>query len=426
MEVPEGTLETTQIGLRVRGDNLLKLFNTLGKKIETFRPVRKEVVTIFTCGPSVYQKAHIGNFRTFLFEDILARYLEYSGYSVRRGMNFTDIEDKSIKEAEKRRTTVDHIATRNIHEFLREMNLLRMKKPDYLPRASECIGEAVDIIEYLLACRIAYWYKGNVYFDPLRYPGFGRLYGLDMAKWPSKKRRFHKDTYPGMHWNMGDFILWHGYKEGEKYSWDTRIGRGRPSWNVQDPSMISKYFKETLSIYCGGIDNLFRHHDYTLAILESVRPYPMARFWLHCQHLFVEGRKMSKSTGNILYTDSLQMKGYNMAEIRFFLTYGHYRERIDYSYRNMEFIAGKLRTFKKLVRKINSKAGRRSDLESKIVRRIRSIFAVCMDDDLNLKKAFDGLYETISGVNVDTLKAGEAAGIIKTLKEIDEVFKVIF
>jgi cysteinyl-tRNA synthetase len=405
---------------------VLKLFNTLGKRIKTFRPVRREVVNIFTCGPSVYQKAHIGNFRTFLFEDILTRYLEYSGYAVRRGMNFTDIEDKSIKEAEKRKTTVDHIAKRNIHEFLREMNLLRMKKPDYLPRASECIGEAVDIIEYLLARQIAYWYRGNVYFDALKYPGFGKLYGLDMSKWPKEKRRFHKDTYPGMHWNMGDFILWHGYKEGEKYFWDTRIGRGRPSWNVQDPSMISKYFKETLSIYCGGIDNLFRHHDYTLAILESVRPYPMARFWLHCQHLYVDGRKMSKSTGNILYTDSLQKKGYHMSEIRFFLTYGHYRQRIDYSDKNMELVADRLRAFKKLVRKISGKAGRKSDPESRAVHTIRNTFTQNMDDDLNVKAAFDGLYKMISGVNIDALRAGEAASIIKTLKEIDEVLKVIF
>ena len=382
---------------------------------------------MFTCGPSVYQKAHIGNFKTFLFEDILARYLEYSGYRVRRGMNFTDIEDKSIKEAEKKKTTVDHIATRNIHEFLREMDLLRMKKPDYLPRASECVYEAVDIIECLLDRQIAYWHKGNVYFDPLKYPGFGRLYGLDMSKWPKKKRRFHKDTYPGMHWNIGDFILWHGYKKGEKYFWNTKIGKGRPSWNVQDPSMISKYFRETLSVYCGGIDNLFRHHDYTLAILESVRPYPMAKFWLHCQHLFVNGRKMSKSTGNILYTDSLQKKGYHMSEIRFFLIYGHYRERIDYSDKNMELVTGELRRFRKLVRKIKNKAGLQSySFESRIAQRIKNIFTGNMDDDLNVKKAFDGLYEIISGANTDTLKAGEAAAVIRTLKEIDEVFRVFF
>ncbi len=140
---------------------------------------------------------------------------------------------------------------------------------------------------------------------PLKFPGFGKLFGLDMSKWPKKKVRFHKDTYPGVQWNLGDFILWHGYKDGEKAYWDTGIGRGRPSWNIQDPAMVSRYFDETLSVYCGGIDNLYRHHDYTLAILESIRPYPMARFWLHCHHLLVNGRKMSKSRGNIYYTDML-------------------------------------------------------------------------------------------------------------------------
>ncbi len=257
---------------------MLRLFNTFGRKITPFHPVRKNLVTIFTCGPSVYQRAHIGNFRTFLFEDVLVRYLEYSGYQVRRGLNLTDIEDKAVLEAEKKHTSVKQLADNNIREFLGEVELLRMKVPYYLPRASESVGEAVEIIERLLERKTAYWHKGNVYFDPLKFPGFGKLYGLDMSRWPKKKVRFHKDTYPGTQWNLGDFILWHGDKKGEKAYWDTRIGRGRPSWNIQDPSMISRYFDETLSIYCGGIDNLYRHHDYTLAILESIRPYPMAKF----------------------------------------------------------------------------------------------------------------------------------------------------
>jgi cysteinyl-tRNA synthetase len=172
------------------------------------------------------------------------------------------------------------------------MELLRIKIPDYLPRASEAVDEAAEIIGDLLRRGIAYRHGGNIYFDPLTFPGFGAIYGLDMSRWPSRRRRFHKDTYPGIQWNLGDFILWHGYKPGDTLSWETPIGRGRPSWNVQDPAMIIKYFHETLSIYCGGYDNLFRHHDYLKAILESVRPYPMARFWLHGHHLYIEGQKM--------------------------------------------------------------------------------------------------------------------------------------
>ena len=268
---------------------MLELYNSLGKNIQIFQPVSKERVLMFTCGPSVYQRAHIGNFRTFLFEDVLVRYLEYSGYKVKRCMNFTDIEDKAIAEAGLKKTSVKQLTDRNIKGFIREMKLFRMQIPDHMPKASESVDQAVDIIEDLLIKQIAYWHKGNVYFDTLKFPGFGKLYGLDMSRWPRKKIRFHRDTYPGMRWNLGDFILWHGLKTDKEVCWDTKIGKGRPAWNLQDPGMIRRCFNAPLSIACGGIDNLIRHHDYTLAILESVNSYPAAKFWLHCNHVHVSG-----------------------------------------------------------------------------------------------------------------------------------------
>jgi cysteinyl-tRNA synthetase len=203
---------------------MLKLFNSLGKKMEVFQPVNDRVVTLFTCGPSVYQRAHIGNFRTFLFEDILVRYLEYQGRRVERGMNFTDIEDKAIKEAHKKGVSVKQLTMENIDGFLREMNLLRIKTPDYLPLASDHVEAAAAMIERLLELKIAYRHKNNIYFDPLKFPGFGKLYGLDMSKWPTRRRRFHRDTYPGIQWNLGDFILWHGYQEGDTVFWESAIG----------------------------------------------------------------------------------------------------------------------------------------------------------------------------------------------------------
>ncbi len=410
---------------------MLKLYNTLGRKTEVFHPVNKKVVTIFTCGPSVYQRAHIGNFRTFLFEDILERYLEYSGFSVRRGMNFTDLEDKAIREAEQRKLTLLHLTGKNIKHFLHEMKMLRMKIPDYLPRASENVHESVKIIEKLLEEGIAYRHKGNVYFDPLKFQGFGKLYGLDMSRWPARKKRFHKDTYPGVQWNFGDFILWHGYKPGERYYWDTGIGKGRPSWNVQDPGMIVRYFDETLSIYCGGIDNLYRHHDYNLAILESFRPRPMARYWLHCNHLYVDDRKMSKSKGNMLYIDDLKKRGYNLSEIRFFLIYGNYRERMNYSDENMRASADKLRGLQKTVKQVE-KALKKKPASSPSAKsghsdnRLKRIFVKHMDNDLNVKDAVDGLCEIISGIRIDELNQAEASEIIESLREIDKVLKVIF
>jgi len=402
---------------------LLRLFNSLGKRIQQFQPVDEKVVTMFTCGPSIYQRAHIGNFRTFLFEDLLVRYLEYSGYPVKRGMNFTDIEDKAIKEADEKKMTLKELTEKNIEEFLGEMNLLRTKIPEYLPRASESVDEGVAIIERLLDREIAYRHGGNIYFEPLKFPGFGELYGLDMAKWPAKKRRFHKDTYPGMQWNLGDFILWHGCRNGDSVCWDTRIGKGRPSWNVQDPSMISKHFQETLSIYCGGFDNLFRHHDYTRAILESIRPYPMAKVWLHCHHLHVNGEKMSKSKGNIYYTDTLLEHGYDIGEVRFFLIYGHYREKLNYSEGNMRRAAEKLRAFRKMVNAIEKRAGREAELDGEVTRRIKGIFSERMDDDLDVKGAFDGLHGALA--ELEDLKPVEASAIMRALREIDGVLRVI-
>jgi len=404
---------------------MLRVFNTLGKKLEVFRPVRHRRADVFTCGPSVYQKSHIGNFRTFLFEDVLVRYLEYSGLPVKRGMNFTDIEDKAFEEARKRRTSVKDLTAENIKDFIREMRLLKMKIPDYLPRASEAVDEVVKIIKQLLTRKIAYRYRGNVYFDPLKYSRFGELYGLDMTRWPREKRRFHRDTYPGMRWNLGDFILWHGYKEGE-LDWDTPIGRGRPSWNIQDASLVLKHYRGTLSIYCGGIDNLFRHHDYTRAIVESVRPYPMAKFWLHCHHLVVEGQKMSKSKGNIYYVEDLLRDGYTADEIRFFLIYGHYRKKLNYTKENVESATERLRNLRRKMEMIRRKAGRKSEVDREMLKRGKDAFQRGMDDDLNVEKAFDQLYEFIDGIELEALKPEAASGLIKGLKQVDEVLKVLF
>jgi cysteinyl-tRNA synthetase len=405
---------------------MLRLFNTFGKHIETFQPVNEKTVTVFTCGPSVYQRSHVGNFRTFLFEDIVVRYLEYLGYKVERGMNLTDIEDKAITEAKKQGVSVKQLTDRNIEIFLKEIQALRMKTPDFLPRASEAVEGAVAIIEHLVDLNIAYWHDGNCYFDPLKYPGFGELYGLDMRTWPKHKKRFHKDTYPGMRWNLGDFVLWHGYKEGDTAYWDTRIGKGRPAWNIQDPSMISGLYNETLSIYCGGIDNLVRHHDYTRAVLESIRPYPMARYWLHCHHLHVDGKKMSKSTGNILYTDTLQEKGYDLSEIRFFLIYGHYRNKLNYSAKRMQSVTERLRKFKELVKKIKGRADSTTDADTEAARKIKEAFQERMDDDLDVKGAFDTVVDLVNGMDMRSLTPRIASGIIKALGEIDKVLRVIY
>ncbi len=201
-----------------------------------------------------------------------------------RVITITDVEDKAIAEAEKEQTNVEELTDRNIKTFLEELGKLRGKIPEHIPRSSTTVDQAVHLIEILLRNGYAYWYdhsgRRNVYYNPLKFKGFGKLYGLDMSKWPKKKRRFHKDTYPGNRWNRGDFILWHGYKEGDKIYWNTKIGKGRPAWNIQDPAMATQHLDFLADICCGGIDNLIRHHDYVTALIEGVTNETFAHYWL--------------------------------------------------------------------------------------------------------------------------------------------------
>lgn len=405
---------------------MLKLFNSLGKRMEAFVPANGSVVNVFTCGPSVYQRSHIGNYRTFLFEDTLVRYLEYRGFRVTRGMNFTDIEDKALVEAKKRGTTLRRLTDKNIRIFMREARKLRMKPPDFLPRASENVESAAAIIQTLLRKKVAYRHGGNIYFDPLRFPRFGILYGLDMERWPKKRIRFHKDTYPGMRWNRGDFILWHACRADDRVCWDTTVGRGWPAWSIQDPSMIAPLFRETLSIYCGGIDNLVRHHDYSLAILESVRPYPMARFWLHCRHLHVDGKKMSKSLGNIIYLDSLTERGFTAQEVRFFLIDGHYRRSMNYRDDRFRLSTAKLRLMREQVRGI-SRAARGTPLpHSETGGRLEALFRAGMDNDLQVDQAIGHIHGFLSEKAASRLNRQEAAALLASLRRIDSVLQVLF
>jgi cysteinyl-tRNA synthetase len=404
---------------------MLKIFNSLGKKFEYFRPVNPDVVNIFTCGPSVYQRAHIGNFRTFLFEDVLVRYLQYSGYCVRRGMNITDIEDKALRAAHEKHSRLKDLTSRNIRTFISEMRTLKMEAPDYFPRASQHVADAVRIIEILLEKGIAYQWQDNIYFDPLKYPDFGKIYGLDMKKWPSKKIRFHLDNYPTTRWNFGDFILWHGCLQGERVFWDSAVGAGWPAWNVQDPSMIIPYMNESLSIYCGGVDNLICHHDYNAAILESVRPYPAAKYWLHCHHLTMNGKTMSKSTGNILYTDMLHAQGFTMEEIRFFLIYGHYRSRMNYSKRQMIKSVNRLRELRNRILLIRKKAKGKPGDDAGSAIRLRKIFTQKMDDDLDVAGAFDSIEMILNQIFPESLAPSEAASIMGTVRSIDRVLQVL-
>jgi cysteinyl-tRNA synthetase len=308
---------------------MLELYNTMSRSREAFKPRRDNEVRIFTCGPSTYRRPHVGNYRTFLYEDVLVRYLEHLGFQVLRVINFTDIEDKMLAEAVRLGTRPSEIAGDVAERFFKETSELSIELPPEIPRASTSVEQAVQIIQELVRKGVAYWHDGNVFFDPLKYEGFGRLFRLDMSRWPRGKVRFKKDTYRGRRWNLGDFVLWHGHENGDVGAWHTEIGYGRPSWNIQDPAMVIEHLGPEIDINCGGIDNIYRHHDYNIAVIESFSGSRYANYFLHGEHLVVDGKSMSKSRGNILYPEDIYAWGYLPHHLRFFLISKHYRRKLN-------------------------------------------------------------------------------------------------
>ncbi len=392
-------------------------------------------VKMYTCGPSTYQRSHIGNYRTFLFEDILQRYLEYLGYKVTRLITLTNVEDKAIKQAEKEHLTVEELTNRNEEVFFRDFELLRIKRPDYIVRASTIVNQAVSLIQTLKRKGIAYKYiyKGaeNIYFDPQKFPEFGKLAHLDLKQWPKEKRRFHLDTYPGTPWNKGDFVLWHDCRKGDNVCWDTEIGRGRPAWNIQDAAMVTKHLGFQVDVACGGIDNLVRHHDYTIAVAEAVSGKPLAKYWLHGAHLFADGKKMSKSIGNVYYPEDLLAKGYHSEHVRFFLIYGHYSEKTNFTFEKLAETSQKLDQFKSMVHDVQqAKSTHPSPTAKALAETLVSCFESHMNDDLNVENAFDALYSRVAQLRElekEELLSVEVARLaLDNLRKVDSVLQVFF
>ncbi|GLI34387.1 class I tRNA ligase family protein [Desulforhabdus amnigena] len=414
---------------------MLKLYNTMARKKEVFEPRNDRVVKMFTCGPSIYGRPHVGNYRSFLWEDVLQRYLGFLGYRVERVLNFTDVEDKAIAEAEKTRMTIEDLTAANAEQFFADARDLRIELPNHIPRSSTSVDQAVKLIQILLGKGYAYWYGKDVFFDPLKFNGFGKLFRLDMSRWPKEKKRFKKDTYPGRRWNLGDFILWHGYKPGDKVYWDTGIGKGRPSWNIQDPAMITETLGYTVDISCGGIDNLYRHHDYNIAVIEAVSGEEFSRYWIHGEHLLVDGKKMSKSVGNIIYPQDLMKEGYSARSIRFYLLYGHHREPLNLTKKIFEKTTQKLVLLNGLVEKLSSgdsggsRARKTDSSVEALIDRLIPDFERNMNDDLNIKGAFDATFENLSqlvSLKVDGKVTGkQCEKIRKELIRIDKVFQFI-
>ena len=310
----------------------LHIYNTITKKIEKFNPIEEKKVSIYTCGPTVYDYAHIGNFRTFLFEDLLKRWLMHIGYDVKHIMNITDIDDKTIKKANEEGVSLETITDRYTKAFFNDSKWLKLIPASLFPKATNYIDEIISLIKKLIKKKIAYVdASGSVYFDIRTQSNYGKLTNLKLNLL-KKGKRVSEDEYGK---NMAhDFALWKASKDSEGgIFWNSPWGKGRPGWHIECSAMSMAELGDNFDIHCGGVDNIFPHHENEIAQSESVTGKQFVNYWMHSEFLSIDGDKMSKSVGNVYNIKDLKKMGFSPESIRYQLLSCHYRKKVTFSKR---------------------------------------------------------------------------------------------
>jgi cysteinyl-tRNA synthetase len=376
---------------------VLRLFNTLGRKLEVFIPLQEGVVKIYTCGPTVYDYAHIGNFRTFVFQDLLRRYLKYKGYSVFQVQNITDVDDKTIRAAREQGVSLREYTNRYIEAYFQDIDTLGIERAEVYPRATEHIPEMVSLIKKLLEKGFAYFSEGSVYYRVSAFKEYGKLSGIKIAGF--RAERVKSDEYAKE--EARDFALWKAWDEedGDVF-WVTELGKGRPGWHIECSAMSMKYLGETFDIHSGGVDLIFPHHENEIAQSEAVTGKPLARYWVHCEHLLVNGQKMAKSLGNYFTLRDLLARGYTPAAIRFLLLSAHYRDRLNFTFEGLMHAVNTVRRLEEFNLRLST--AKPSSSEDRLVESVgeyRRRFEEAMDNDLNAPAALAAFFEFMREVN---------------------------
>jgi cysteinyl-tRNA synthetase len=405
----------------------IRFYNTLTQKVEDFAPASDNTVRMYVCGPTVYNFAHIGNLRTFTFQDILRRWLRARGMETLHVMNITDVDDKIIRTAVQQGVSIFDYTKPYEAAFLEDMATLRLQRPEKVVRATDHIGEMVSLIQSLTEKGITYESDGSIYYRIAKFPEYGKLSHNDFGGMIAGAR-VDVDEYEKE--NARDFVLWKNKKEGEP-SWDTPIGDGRPGWHIECSAMAMKYLGETLDIHAGGIDLTFPHHENEIAQSEAVTGKPFARFWIHAEHLIVEGQKMSKSLGNY-YTlrDVLQM-GYQPEAVRYLLASVPYRNKLNFTFDGLKAAATsieRLRNFELRLKTDKFPEGANADADKRTADSLAR-FEEAMDDDLNTANAlgvlFEFIRETNSAMDSGGFNAANVAPVVALLARFDEVFDIL-
>lgn len=375
----------------------IRLHNTLSNRLEPLEPVHPGEVRIYTCGPTVYASAHIGNFRTFMFQDILRRFLHSRGLRVLQVMNVTDVDDRIIHGAAAAGIGIREYTEKYVKAFLDDIDALHIEMPEELVRATDHIEDMVELIEKLQKDGYTYTSEGSIYYRISKFPSYGKLSKIDVNGMQAGARvdvdQYEKD-------NARDFALWKAPKPGEHF-WETRIGPGRPGWHVECSAMAMKYLGETLDIHTGGVDLAFPHHENEIAQSEAATGKPFAKVWLHAEHLLIENQKMSKSLGNFYTLRDLFAKGHKPSTIRYLLLSVPYRRQLNFtedSVTQARNSVERLRTFDVRLRNSQCPAGSNPELAGRIGK-AEADFDAALADDINTAMALASVFDLVREIN---------------------------
>ncbi|HTS61835.1 MAG TPA: cysteine--tRNA ligase [Candidatus Acidoferrales bacterium] len=405
----------------------LRFYNTLSQQVEDFTPARDNTARIYTCGPTVYDFAHIGNFRSFTFVDLLRKCLRLNGFELRHVMNITDVDDKIIRNAVAQHKPLTEYTNIYTDAFLEDCRTLRLERPEVLARATEHIQEMAQAISKLSDTGHTYASEGSVYFKIATFPGYGKLSHNDFSG-NIAGARVDVDSYEKA--DARDFALWKAPKDAEPF-WETPLGPGRPGWHIECSVMAIQYLGETLDIHAGGVDLVFPHHENEIAQSESLTGKPFSRFWLHAEFLMVEGQKMSKSLGNYYTLRDVLGKGYTPESIRYLLASVPYRKQLNFTFDGLKAAAiaiDRLRNFKLRLETDRFPEGDNAGGAARLAE-AEHAFREALNDDLNTAEALAAVFEYIRDANsaMDSKQflAGNASGALQFLNLFDCVFDVL-
>ncbi len=405
----------------------IRFLNTLTGCKDPFLPLHPPEVRIYTCGPTVYDFAHIGNFRTFVFQDILRKFLKHRGFRVIQVMNLTDVDDRIIENARARGLGIREYTERYIQAFLEDRRALSLEEPEHLVRATDHIDAMVALIKRLTGKSVTYTSDGSIYFRIAKFPEYGKLSKVDMSG-IQPGARVESDRYDKA--DVRDFALWKAPKPGEHF-WETPIGPGRPGWHIECSAMAMQYLGETLDIHTGGIDLAFPHHENEIAQSEAATGRQFVRYWLHAEHLNVEGEKMSKSLGNFFTVRELLEQGQKPSAIRFLLASVPYRSRLTFSREALTQAAASIDRLRNLALRLRTErfpAGKSLQTAARIAEG-RAGFERGLEDDLNTAQALAAWFDLVRDVNTwidrGQFQQEDAVDVLAVMEEFDTIFSVL-